>query len=53
MESSIKINTNKPYKIYAEYLEHEAIQQFQNCMNEDFVVQGALMPDCHTNRICN
>lgn len=48
MESSIKINTNKPYKIYAEYLEHEAIQQFQNCMNENFVVQGALMPDCHT-----
>ena len=38
----------KPHKVYAEYLEHDAIDQFVSAMNCDFAVQGALMPDCHT-----
>lgn len=41
------INTTKPFKIFTDYVEHAALVQFQDCMNQDFVVQGALMPDCH------
>jgi tRNA-splicing ligase RtcB len=44
----LKINTNKPYKIYAEVLEQEALNQFEVAMQLDCVVQGALMPDAHT-----
>lgn len=44
----LKINTNKPYKIYAELLEQEALNQFEAAMSLDCVVQGALMPDAHT-----
>lgn len=39
---------NKPYKIYAEYLESEAINQFVRAMGQESNVQGALMPDAHT-----
>ncbi len=42
------INTNKPYKIYADYVEPSALQQFQDAMNQDFVLQGVLLPDTHT-----
>lgn len=38
---------NKRYKVYAEYLEHGAIEQFISAMEQDFVLQGALMPDAH------
>lgn len=38
----------KKQKIYAEILEHEALEQFNSAMEQDFVVQGALMPDAHT-----
>lgn len=38
---------NKPHKIYADYLEHGAIEQFVSAMDCDFAVCGALMPDCH------
>lgn len=38
---------DKPYKIFAEYLEYEAIQQFESAMRQPFVVRGALMPDAH------
>lgn len=42
------ISTEKPYKIFAEVLEQGAIDQFESAMQQDFVVQGALMPDAHT-----
>lgn len=42
------MNINKPYKIFAEVLEQEAIDQFESAMRQPFVVQGALMPDAHT-----
>lgn len=44
----MKINTTKPYKIYADYIEHSALQQFETAMNQDFVLQGVLLPDTHT-----
>jgi len=37
-----------PYKIYAEFLEEEAGEQFFNVLNEPYVTYGALMPDAHT-----
>lgn len=42
------IKTDKPYKIYADVLEEEALKQFESAMQMDFVVKGALMPDAHT-----
>lgn len=42
------LNINKPYKIYAESIESEAIEQFSSAMNQEFTVRGALMPDVHT-----
>lgn len=38
---------NKPYHIFAEYLESGAIDQFVTAMEHDAIVQGALMPDAH------
>jgi tRNA-splicing ligase RtcB len=38
----------KPYRIYAESLEDEAIRQFTDAMKLDCVVKGALMPDAHS-----
>lgn len=43
----MQINTTKPYKIFAEVLEQEALDQFESAMQQDFVVRGALMPDAH------
>lgn len=42
------IACNKPYRIFAEVLEAEALAQFESAMQQPFVVQGALMPDAHT-----
>lgn len=39
---------NKPYKIYTENLEQEALDQFNAAMALPCVLQGALMPDAHT-----
>ena len=39
---------NKPYRIYAEYVEHDALEQFVRAMEQDEIAQGALMPDTHT-----
>jgi tRNA-splicing ligase RtcB len=39
--------TGKPYKIYADRVESMAIEQFVSAMEQDFAVQGALMPDAH------
>lgn len=44
----IYIDTNKPYKIYGEIIEKEALDQFRETMNHPSTVQGALMPDAHT-----
>lgn len=38
----------KKRKIYAEFVEDTAMEQFETCMDSPFVVQGALMPDAHT-----
>ena len=43
-----ELNVGKPYKIYAEVLEEEALQQFESAMQQDYVVRGALMADAHT-----
>jgi tRNA-splicing ligase RtcB len=37
----------KPHKIFAEYVEGAALDQFYEAMKHDTVVQGALMPDAH------
>lgn len=44
----MNINTDKPYKIFAEVLEQEALNQFESAMQQDFAVRGALIPDAHT-----
>lgn len=41
----IEINTDKPYRIFAEVLEQDALNQFESAMQQPFVVRGALMPD--------
>ena len=43
----MEINTDKPYRIFAEVLEQEALNQFESAMQQPFVVRGALMPDAH------
>lgn len=43
----MRINTDKPYRIFAEVLEQEALDQFESAMQQAFVVRGALMPDAH------
>ena len=43
----MNIETNKPYKIFAEVLEQGALDQFQSAMNCNFSTRGALMPDAH------
>ena len=37
----------KQQKIYAEHLEEKALEQFDNAMEQDFVIKGALMADAH------
>ena len=39
---------NKHHNIYADYIEPSALEQFINVMNDDRIIQGALMPDVHT-----
>lgn len=43
----MQINTDKPYRIFAEVLEQEALDQFESAMQQHFAVRGALMPDAH------
>ncbi len=38
----------KKIKIFAQNIEAEALDQFYSAMNQQFSVQGALMPDAHT-----
>jgi tRNA-splicing ligase RtcB len=46
-KETMKINTDKPYRIFAEVLEQEALNQFEGAMQQPFTVRGALMPDAH------
>jgi len=39
---------NKPNKIFLDVIEDSALNQFISAMEQDFSVQGALMPDAHT-----
>lgn len=39
--------TGKHYRIYADSLEPEALEQFESAMAQPFAVSGALMPDAH------
>lgn len=39
---------NKKTKIYAKNLEQLALDQFESAMEQEFSIQGALMPDAHT-----
>ena len=41
------INTDKPYRLFADTIESEALQQFESAMQQPFVVRGALMADAH------
>lgn len=47
MGDGMKINTEKPYKIFAEVLEQGALDQFESAMQQPFAIRGALMPDAH------
>ncbi len=38
---------NKKEKIYAKNLEESTKRQFEDCIKQDFVIDGALMPDAH------
>lgn len=42
------IDTQKPYRIFAEHVEQTALDQFELAMQQPSNVQGALMPDAHT-----
>ena len=44
----MQINTDKPYKIFAEVLEQGALDQFESAMQQPFAVRGVLMPDSHS-----
>jgi len=41
------LNTDKPYTIFAEYIEKSALEQFESAMQQPFTIRGALMPDAH------
>lgn len=43
--------TQKPYKLYTDIIEDEALVQFAECMEQPSVIQGALMPDTHTGYV--
>jgi tRNA-splicing ligase RtcB len=45
---TLTVKTDKPYRIFAEYVEQTALDQFELAMNQDCVVRGSLMPDVHT-----
>lgn len=38
----------KPIRIFANNIEQSALDQFNSAMEQDFSLQGALMPDAHT-----
>lgn len=46
-----QVTSKTPHKIYAEVLEDTAIEQFDNCLEMEGCVQGALMADSHTGYV--
>ena len=47
----LQVESKTPHVIYAEVLEDTAIQQFQECLEMEGCVQGALMADSHTGYV--
>lgn len=47
------IALDKPFKIFAEVLEQEAIDQFTACMSHPSAVKGAVMADAHAGYTLN
>ena len=43
----MQIAVDKPYCIFAEAVEDEALRQFESAMRQSFVVRGTLLPDVH------
>lgn len=43
----IKINSDKPYRIFAKEMDQAALDQFESALNQFYAVKGALMPDGH------
>ena len=43
----LELKIEKPHKIYSEFIEQGAIDQFTEAMKMEVNVQGALMPDSH------
>lgn len=41
------MKTDKPYRIFAEFIEKAALSQFESAMQQPFTIRGALMPDAH------
>jgi len=38
-------------KIYVKSIDAKSLEQFENCLNNDFVLDGALMPDAHAGYV--
>ena len=45
--------TNKPFKIFTDYVEDDAMIQFAECMEQPSVTRGAVMPDAHAGYVLN
>jgi tRNA-splicing ligase RtcB len=43
--------TGKPFKIFTDYVEDDAMTQFTECLEQPSVVKGALMPDTHSGYV--
>ncbi len=48
---NLQVDSTTPHKIYAEIVEDTALEQFENCLDMEGCVQGALMADCHTGYV--
>ncbi|MBV5347202.1 RtcB family protein [bacterium] len=44
---TIDIGIDKPYKIFTDFVEEGALEQFKDVMSQDWVLRGALLPDVH------
>lgn len=43
--------TNKKYTLFTDVIEDEALKQFAECLEQESVVEGALMPDTHSGYV--
>jgi tRNA-splicing ligase RtcB len=48
---NVKMSSEKDYKIYADDIDENTLNQFKHCFDQDFVVKGALMPDAHSGYV--